>query len=199
MKFFTPELLVRFRSADDDIADQANKEWERAIERYRRRFQRIRYRLPESLRVFDREQCLHDAEVFGPAWLPLPPLRVERRVVVLIAQQINTMLPETQHTLAILEYSVATDPVIEKPVSDESFRESPAPQWEYDEIDLIEPSLFSHEILFSDGRVVKMLFHDFRYHIALLILPTQTGQALVPTANRPVPQAPKPRKTRRRA
>jgi hypothetical protein len=196
MKYYTPELLVRFRSDDDDIADQANEEWEHAIARYNRHFQRIRSRLPESLRTFHREQSLHDADVFGPAWLPPTPLQFERRGVVLIAQQINTLLPETQNTLAILEYSVTSDPVIEKPVSHESFHQTAVPEWLYDEIDVIESGLFSHEILLSDGRVIKLVFREFRYHIAPLIPTTRPAGVAEATANGPPPNT-KTRKKRR--
>jgi hypothetical protein len=53
------------------------------------------------------------------------------------------------------------------------------PIWLYDEVDLVEPGLFTHEILLSDGRVVKLQFREFRYHFAPLLSPSV---AMVTTA-----------------
>jgi hypothetical protein len=168
MKFFTPELYVRFGSLDDDVADAANEEWERALKRYQRHYKKIAPHLPESLRHFHDEQCLHDADIVGPAWLSLCTLPWNAKDVVIVAQQVNTLLPEYLNTLAILQYAVTEDPVVEKPVTAAVFKAG-QPNWLYEEVDLISPGVFQHEILISDGRVIRIRFHDFRYHIARLL------------------------------
>jgi hypothetical protein len=169
MKFFTPDLYVRFNSRDEDAALEAHEEWERRIKRYQRRYKKIEPQLPPMLRKFHDEQCLHDADVFAPALLsgnaPWKPPEV-----VIVAQQINTLFPEFVNTLAILQYTITTDPVIEVPVQSEVFNRV-QPIWLYEEVDVVEPGIFSHEILISDGRVIKLLFRDFNYHIARLCLP----------------------------
>ena len=67
----------------------------------------------------------------------------------------------------MLFYSVADDPVIETPVSSEVFHPA-QPIWLYEEVDVVESGLFSHEILVSDGRIIKIRFTDFHYSIVPL-------------------------------
>ncbi len=75
MKYFTPELYVQGNSDDDDVVDFVEKEWERRNNRYRRHYKKIQSQLPETLRKFHDEQCLHDADWAGfrPCFLPLYP------------------------------------------------------------------------------------------------------------------------------
>jgi hypothetical protein len=181
MKYFTPELFVRGNSKDPDEVDQVEAEWERALKRYSRRYKKIEPHLPEGLRRFHSDQCLHDAEIMGPAQLSFYSLPWNGKDVVLIAKQTNTLVPEYLNTLAILQYAVVEDTVVERPVDAEVFKTS-RPIWLYDEVDLIQPGVFQHEILISDGRVVRIRFHDFRYHIARLL----------PVAGAAADAAPKP-------
>src|SRR5437660_8691527 len=68
MKYFTPELLSRMRSEDEEVSAKAHDDWERAITRYHRRWQKIKAAFPEGVRHFDDDQiCLHDAEVLSMA------------------------------------------------------------------------------------------------------------------------------------
>jgi hypothetical protein len=92
--------------------------------------------------------------------------------VVIVAQNIDTLYAEHLNTLMFLQYAVTVEPMIEGPVESPPFHAA-QPIWLYDEIDLVEPGVFSHEILISDGRVVKLRFRDFQYYIASLILPQQ--------------------------
>jgi hypothetical protein len=197
MKFSTPELYVRGNSDDPDEVDRVEAEWERASQRYRRRLKKIEPSLPPQLRQFLAEQCLHDADVFGPARLPVYSMPANPGDVIIVAQQINTLIPEFINTLAILQYAAVADLVVGVPYPSPVFSKA-YPYWLYDEVDLIEPGLFSHEILFSDGRVVKLVFKEFRYHIAPLILPAQVAPVPGQSVNGPASAA-KPRKARRRA
>ncbi len=151
MKYFTPELYVQGNSADENVVDKAEAEWERAIKRYRRHYHKIESLLPESVRKFHDECCLHDADVFGPASLSVQTLPWGFYDVVLVAQNINTLFPEHLNTLMFLQYAVTGEPTVERPVSLEAFHAA-QPIWLYDEFDVIEPGVFCHEILISDGR-----------------------------------------------
>lgn len=178
MKFFTPELYVQGNSSDEDLLDEAAAEWERRIKRYRRHYKKFEAELPLMLRRFHDEQCLHDADVFAPAYLPRNAPWNGREVVI-IAQQVNTLFAEYINTLAILQYSITAAPIIDIPMQSKVFN-STQPIWLYDEIDRIEAGVFSHEILISDGRVIKLLFSDFTYHIAPLCLPGQSSSVTEP-------------------
>ena len=63
MKYFTPDLLAKYGSLDDQIADAAHLEWEAATERYQKHFRLIRRQLPKKLRGLLRRFHLHDARV----------------------------------------------------------------------------------------------------------------------------------------
>jgi hypothetical protein len=47
MKFFTPELFVRFNSADD-VGDRADEEWEAAVRAYHKHLDGVGDKLPEA-------------------------------------------------------------------------------------------------------------------------------------------------------
>ena len=174
MKYFTPELYVRINTASDDEAEAAHDEWERAGQRYRRRYKKIESQLPEALRKFHDEQCLHDADWCGLAQLPIYTFPLNSPGVTIVARQVNTLVPAFLNTLAILQYTVTAPPVIEKPVEAPVFSDG-RPEWMYDEIDLIEPGVFSHSILVSNGLVVTIQFREFRYHIAPLLDAARNG------------------------
>lgn len=175
MRYFTPELLLRFRSLDDDVADTAEAAWEQAIKRYRRHWKKISPQLPESVRRFHDEYCLHDADVFGPAKLSVQTLPWGFHDVVLVAQPLNPSFPEHPNTLLFLQYAMAAEPIVEVPVRADAFHLE-RPTWLYDEFDLIEPGVFVHEILLSDGRVVKLRFRELRFHLATIIEPAEEGR-----------------------
>jgi hypothetical protein len=170
MKYFTPELLLRFRSLDDEVADAADDEWEQAIRRYRRHFKKIRPHLPEAVRKFHDEYCLHDAAVFGPARLSVHTVPWGFQDVVIVAQNRNTLFPEHRNTLMFLQYAATEEPVVETPLPAEKFPQG-QPHWLYDEIDVIEPGVYSHEILLSDGRVIQLRFRELRFHLAKVVAP----------------------------
>lgn len=64
MKYFTPELYVRFNSSDEKVADRADREWERNIEKYEQYLDGVRDRLPTQLRKLT-ELHNHDARVLS--------------------------------------------------------------------------------------------------------------------------------------
>ena len=130
--------------------------------------------LPEALRRFHDEQCLHDADWCGVARLPTYAFPLNSQDVTVIARQENTLIPEFKNTLAILQYVVAAPPVIEKPLESKVFSDV-QPIWLYDEIDRVGPGVFSHSILVSNGLVVTIQFREFRYHIAPLLALSRNG------------------------
>ncbi len=174
MKYFTPDMYARINAASDDEAEAAHDEWEQAGRRFRRRYKKIESQLPEFLRKFHDEQCLHDADWCGLALLPTYTFPLNSSGVTIVARQANTLIPEFLNTLAILQYTVTAPPIIEKPVVSKAFSDV-QPIWLYDEIDLIEPGVFSHSILVSNGLVVTIQFREFRYHIAPLLDAARNG------------------------
>jgi hypothetical protein len=172
MKLFTPELYVQINSEDEDVALAAHDEWERRIKRANRHDKKIEAQLPEALRKFCAEQCLHDADWNGIARLPGCSFPCNAQEIMIIACQENTLIPEFLQTFAILQYTITSPPTFERPVQSKHFSEV-QPIWLYDEIDAVSPGVFSHSILVSNGLVVTIHFRDFRYLIAPLLTPNR--------------------------
>jgi hypothetical protein len=185
MKYFTPELYVQGNSPDEDVADAAHEAWERAIKRYRRHYKKIEPLLPESVQRFHQQRCLHDADVLGPAELTVPSLPWSAKDIVLVVQNENTLIPEDLHTLMFLRYAVVEEPRVEIPLPSSAFHDG-QPIWLYDELDVLAPGDYSHEILLSNGRVITLRFQEFSLHVAKLVAPykalnlqnAQQGQAV---------------------
>src|SRR5438094_7957878 len=62
MRFFTPELYLRFNSRDSAVALTADEAWERAIAKYDEYLATFRERMPSQVAELS-ELCLHDGEV----------------------------------------------------------------------------------------------------------------------------------------
>lgn len=147
MKYFTVDLLRRFQSSDDQIADAADDEWERMGEEYRAWFKSIRSQLPAGMRELHRKYYLHDASVF--------PLKASRKEFVM-----RLKLDTPPHEELLLRYHLAKKPRF---VFHSSVAEKGCPYliWLYHEIEQVKHSgQFSHSILFNNGIELTLLFTD---------------------------------------
>ena len=167
MQYFTPKLHVQSNSRDKRVADRAAAKWKEANQRYIRHYKKIARQLPPDLSKFADEQFLHDADFDGPNMIRPFALPWSPQFVTIAVRQIHTLAAEFKNTCAVLFYEVAEPPVIETPIVHWVFHPA-GPQWLWDEVDLIKPDLFSHEILVSDDRVIKIRFRDFHYNIVPL-------------------------------
>ena len=57
MKFFTPELFIRFNSTDDEKADRADEDWEAAIGAYRHHLDCLREQMPSQVNKLAASLC----------------------------------------------------------------------------------------------------------------------------------------------
>ena len=64
MKFFTPELFIKFNSPDDVVADRADEDWEAAIREYRSHLEGLRDQMPSQVKELA-GLSLHDAELLA--------------------------------------------------------------------------------------------------------------------------------------
>ncbi len=146
--------------------EAADEEWEANGVKCRARLVEIDARLPASVRRFLNDICLHDAELRGfdaePAGERVPAnaaltLRLGRRVVTLYYDLLEP--PERRPA--------------DVPLSTEERRAvwvaGETPLWLYDEFDLLgdsaRPTGFVHEILLSDGDVLRFVFFAFEWHV----------------------------------
>lgn len=152
MKYFTRTLYERFNSPNASIADRADARWDAAAERYRTRLAAIRSQLPPTVRRLADEIYLHDAQIVNLVHVP--------DSLAIWARQGNR--------LYILSYRLLRPLTISDPIESPLYSRGRA-FWLYDEIDRPRQGVFTHKILLSDGRELKIVFDqldivDFELH-----------------------------------
>jgi hypothetical protein len=162
MKYFTVELLNRFRSDDEDVSALAHRDWEAALKRYRQREARIKAALPPGVRRFlDTHVCLHDARLLNMG-------RQGDTFVMILEQQ------PLSRDLAILMFTVEG----ELRIADTPLRSTNASDvtWLYEEWGLDRRRRGCFAVLLSNGCMVELAFRDFHYLIVQQVAPSRNGQ-----------------------
>lgn len=158
MKYFTPELLNRVGSRDDDVADAGHDAWDRAIKRYNRRWARIKQAFPEPVRRFDEAPiCLHDAEVLSMA-------RKKDRFVMVMHQE------PPSRDIVILTFTLDGEFEID-PKALPMHCTSNRVFWMYEEFDLDRDKRCRFEVMLTNGWIIKLAFRKFQYLVAEAIRP----------------------------
>ena len=147
MRFFTPDLYLRFNSSDDEIADQANDEWEKAIDSYQRYLKNLN--LSESVKKLT-EINLHDAELSDFQEVDL--------------HQTVMSLKNNQCVYCLIYQT--TDLVKKEKFPQKWLFFDQRKHFLYDELDL-QGSAFLHRILWSDGEILEIPF------TSIIISPTK--------------------------
>ncbi len=146
MKYFTPDLMLRYGSQDDDIADAANEEWERQQEAYLSRLKQLDPILPRSLRSLLKRFYLHNAKV--------STLALDKGSTFVL----NLQLDGSGNGGLQLTYRLTAPLKIHRhPEIDEG---ATPLEWLYDEVELVneEPPTFQHNILLNDGSELEVRF-----------------------------------------
>jgi len=156
MKYLKPELLARCQSRDDDVAEAAAKEWEKALAAYQTRFKAIESLLPPEVSRLCSRFSLHDAKMLGAAY----GTREEALFGVLFQLEGP---PGHPGEILQLNYHPVAGPnggVNVKPPSS-SEGGSRRDVWvQYDELDLDEEhGFFTHSFLLTDGREIEVRFN----------------------------------------
>jgi hypothetical protein len=164
MKYFTPELIVRCQTDEDDLIEEVHEEWERAIVRSERRWQKIRSTFPAAVQRFNDDQvCLHDADLVS--------LGQEGDHFVIVVQ------PEPPaRTVVLLSFTLDGEPTIDRTALPGREGHTHA-HWLYEEWDLNRQKRCLFEVLFSNGWSVKLRFRDFQYRIAQRLFPVSQAAA----------------------
>lgn len=157
MRYFTPELYLRFNSSDDAIADRADVEWSNALDAYRAHLEQVLKGAPASVQVLSGLD-LHDAE-----WIrfdvPEEDGAGSRQPGIAVA-----FLKQDDSFRAMI-YRLAGTPT-EKPASEDWPFSSKRVDWLYDEIDIAagHRPAYLHRILLSDGRIMEIPFASVTVH-----------------------------------
>jgi hypothetical protein len=163
MRYFTPELLGRVRSQDEDVSVKAHDTWERAIVRYRRRWQQIKENFPQGVQRFRNDRvCLHDAQV----------LSIGRQgETFLMALQPESPSPN----LVFLTFTLDGEPIID-PAALPAAPDPNYATWMYEEFDLDRQKKCTFEVLLSNGWSVKFAFRDFEFLTTRRLFPDTADQ-----------------------
>jgi hypothetical protein len=150
MKYMTPELIARFRSADDAVAEPAGEEWERRGEEYRRYLSRIEQHLPEAVRRLLDDYSLHDAKVLTMAG-------DERSYFSLFLEPETSRNPQDKYLE--LRYKI-TEPVRGLVHGELAGDGKPLAWWLYDEVELVDRNapVCTHSVLLSGGCELQISF-----------------------------------------
>ena len=150
MKYFTPKRYVAFNSRDRVVANRANDEWEQALTDYRQHLKKINGRLIKSVKAFVKSRSLHDADYRGWGKKSLPGGLAELGILAV----------KMRRQRFVIFYQLVGEPSERHPVTAKVF-ETTRPQWLYDEFDVTDAGDMTHEILFSNGTVLKFCFSHF--------------------------------------
>lgn len=166
MRFFTPNLYVRFNSNDESEADEADSAWEFAAQEYGKHLRSIRPQLPTQVRKLA-GLCLHDAELLSydqsvePASMQLS----KKPSASPIWSALAIFSIRKDDTLDLLIYHLwdrvrEHDAMVHWPFSKRALH------WLYDELDLApgRSGSYLHRILLSDGRVLEVPFVSVVIH-----------------------------------
>lgn len=158
MRFFTPELYLRFNSPDDEVADRAEQQWEEATSQYAAHLAALAAKLPGAARQLS-QTPLHDAEL----------LAVDQQVEPSLQQPLSfaAVLVRLDDQVYNLVYLLHDQIRWHAPPADWPFSGEQR-HWLYDEWDEIpqRSGRFEHRILLSDGNIVEipcksLLMHSF--------------------------------------
>jgi hypothetical protein len=163
MKYFTPELYVRGNSRDASIVRGIEHDWERAIQRYRRRWNRIKSAFPRGVRRFEEAGiCLHDAELLHMA-------QEGTRFVMVLEME------RPARNLVILTFALTGEPEINTIALPAHLR-SQRSIWLYEEFDLDRNKRCCFEVVLTNGWTVKLRFRDFQFVLARVVSPGPNGR-----------------------
>ncbi|WP_435008311.1 hypothetical protein P12x_005555 [Tundrisphaera lichenicola] len=163
MKFFTPELYLRFNSSDDREADLADQAWEDSIRAYRASLDLSRGSMPPRVCELAEQLCLHDAELIA--------LRVDKcdpRADPASPPPAATICLKDGETIIHIDY-LLWDEVVQRPFRGPWPNSPERVHWLYDEVDvdgevddpeMPAPPRYWHRILLSDGRSLAVPFTD---------------------------------------
>jgi hypothetical protein len=158
MKYMNPDLIIRSRSENEDVADEACVQWEQAIKAYNSRIETVRPQLTESIRQFLDTICLHDAHFVRVVLSP-----GQRKLSLLLEEHGHENGPN--RSKFVLTYYILSAPKIVRHPGQLTVDEADWRWVLYDEIDLYQTDLiraYTHSLLFTGGWELQLLFSDMK-------------------------------------
>jgi hypothetical protein len=159
VRFINPDLLVRMNETDhDEEVERLDAEWEANGQAGRAHYEQIKEQLPPKLVEFTNTVCLHDAEWMGLN-VSLSSNGSHGPVAVINIRQNDDVLS--------LIYDLYEEPQLSAPIQAKMFSAGDEQLiCLYDEVDLLNDVKFSHEILLSNGKIVRLVFFQFDFFVS---------------------------------
>jgi len=177
MKFFKPELYLRYNSRDDAVADRADREWEEAIHAYKQNLNKFSQKMNHHVKDLAENLCFHDAQVLSSqGYLSARPLQSVVRTWFISLRSNGKIV----NVLYLLWGEARVSTAQKKwPFS------KLCTHWLYDEVDFEPdpPFLYWHRILLSDGRVISIPFFD----VLIDSFPEQSSESAISSRGRAQP------------
>ena len=163
MKYFTPKLFARGNSPDVAVVRGIESEWESAIKRYRRRWNKIKSAFPRGVRRFEEAGiCLHDAKLIHMA-------QEDMRFIMVLEME------QPARNLVVLTFTLTAEPEIKSSEIQPRLRSQRA-IWLYEEFDLDRDRRCCFEVLLSNGWTLRLRFRDFQFMLARVLRPGRKGR-----------------------
>ncbi len=176
MKYFTPELIVAYGSADPTTWKEAEVRWDTACEQYNTSLASLKPAFPVGLRSIEDSYSLHDAVIRGMG---------QREGTFVIVLQLDT----PPQPLLTFTYDLVEGPIIQKEVlPTECCSTYGHIDWQYDEIEKAseQPPTWRQSILLSNGWEIVLHFRDVHVEEVQALIPApRESTTLLPAADMP--------------
>jgi hypothetical protein len=173
MKYFTPELLLRYGADEPGTYQPATEEWDQACQRYTSYIDSVKGQMTPGLRKIDESYFLHDAKIRA--------MGKQGRSFLITVQ-----LDNPPHPLVTFTCELMDEPVINTTALPFELRSTGhVIEWQYDELELLagEPPTWSWSILLSNGWEVKLYLRDVQVQELQAMIPVpQNGQVGAPAS-----------------
>lgn len=158
MKYYTPELIARGQSDDDDVLDEQDRLWDEAAGRYVAYLDTVRGQFPPGLKRVAESYYLHDAAVLGIG---------QRGANFVLVLRLDT----PPRSILVFTYELLSAPAIDENALPPAARFCPDPPlWQYNEWERVEGG-WREGLLLSNGWEVSLHFRDIRVEEFDAVLP----------------------------
>jgi len=149
MKYFTPDLIARGQSADPQITDEVEQQWDAAITNYQAELEATRPSMPPGLRRFDEEWSLHDAAIRAIS------IRDDRLTIVLQSDA-------PARSMLTVTFDLLDTPQVDRDALPEFVRSGDGTAlWMYEEVEQTKGG-WRMRILLSNGWELAISFRDLK-------------------------------------
>lgn len=167
MKSFTPDLIVRGQSRDEDVVDEVEVTRERRGDECVAYLASVKKAFLPGVRRIEENYYLHDAKIQGLG------MRDGKFVMVL-------QLATPPYSLLTLAYDLIEEPHINRNAVPDGARFGGTPMWQYNELEHVPgtPPTWKESLLLSNGWEVELHFRDVHVEEVQALIPAPRNGAV---------------------